>query len=261
VIIHCGVQKTASTSLHHFVSRNRAALSRQVEILTPEKGSLVRRLGRAAIAFSLDPGAPQESHLTDLAGQLADRLAKGSGTVIVSHENLPGAMIGKDDVRTLYPHVEKIVESLQAAFAPVTPEFVFYTRDMADWKNSVYNQAVKSDHYPNPRAVFLTETADCGTWDMLEQRMRSRFGDQAVHFFRLEDEFDDGRPGAQLLRLAGLGADDIAALAPLKGHRNPSLNTGALEFLRLINGLDLDRKPRSRVADLITSNQSLFVSG
>ena len=105
------------------------------------------------------------------------------------------------------------------------------------------------------------ETVDCGSWDGLGDRMRAQVGPDRVRFFRVEDESEPGKPGLQLLRHAGLSEADIAALSPLAGRRNPSLNAGALEFLRLVNGLGLERKARAGIAELVTANQSLFVAG
>lgn len=44
LIIHCGVQKTASTAFHHFLQRNHAALHPWLNFRTPEKGSPTRDL-------------------------------------------------------------------------------------------------------------------------------------------------------------------------------------------------------------------------
>jgi hypothetical protein len=261
LIVHCGVQKTATTSFHHFAARNRAALAPLAEVLTPVKGSPTRDLGRAAMAFSLDPSTANAARLSKCAATLREALMTGAGTVIVSHENLPGAMIGNGGVVALYPLLERIVGILEQEFAPLVPEYVFYTRNMEGWKTSVYNQAVKSDHYPRSRAEFLTETAECGDWDDLQSRMRALVGADRVRFFRLEDEADHNRPCTQLLRHAGIPDATLAALAPMEKRANPGLNAGALEFMRLLNGLGLARPARRQVAGLIRANQSLFVAG
>ncbi len=261
LIVHLGVQKTGSTSLHHLLGRNRAALADRLTVLTPEKGSLTRELGRAAIRFSLAPDADAGAALAATARRLRDQLADGTVPVLLSHENLPGAMLGNGGTVTLYPRLEEILTLLIEAFAPMRCDFVLYTRDMAAWKNSVYGQAVRTDHYSKTYAAFLAETAGCGTWDDLNRRLTAHLGADRVRLFRLEDETDPGRPGLQLLRHAGLPDDRIAALTPLSARRNPALNTGALEFLRLLNGLGLERPARRRVADLVAAQQSLFVSG
>ncbi len=259
VIVHCGVQKTGSTALHRFLERNRAALADRIEVLTPTRRSLTQRLGRAAMQFSLDPVPERRAALAGFARDLGAHLAKGQGTALISHENLPGAMIGKRGVVTLYPHLEEILGILDEGLAPFVPEVVFYTREMTAWKSSVHNQAVKSDHYTNTRTEFLAETADCGTWDSVESRAVSALGRQRVFLFQLEDEANPRRPGAQLLRHAGLDEEAIAALSAAAGRANQSLNVGALEFLRQINGLNLDPPVRRKIVDLISANQSLFV--
>ncbi len=222
----------------------------------------MRDLGRTAMQYSLTPDDDSlRARLAGLARSLRDDLPTGDTPVILSHENLPGAMLGKAGVITLYPQLERIVAILERALAPLTPEYVFYTRDMPVWKHSVYNQAVRSDRYAATRAEFLTETADCGDWAGLQARMTRAVDADRVHFFRLEDEPDPTRPGRQLLALAGVPDTVLASLSPLDGLRNQSLNAGALEFLRLVNGLGLKRPDRSRVAGLIGDNQHLFAAG
>lgn len=261
LIIHCGVQKTGSTSLHHFLGRNRAELeARGLHVLTPLKGTPARVLGRTAAHFSVDPTRENEELLEKAATDLRNSLP-AYGTCLVSHENLPGAMIGRAGETRLYPHVTRILDTIDRAMAPLEPEYVFYTRDMAAWKKSVYNQAVKTDSYPRSEAEFLCETENCGSWADLESRLSTHLGAARLAIFRLEDEPDPARPGQQLLHHAGLEGCDLATLSPVSGTRNQSLNAGALEFMRLLNTLDLNRQARTSVARLVTRNQQLFASG
>lgn len=258
LILHLGVQKTGSTSLHRFLGRNADGLVGRLAVQTPAKGSPMRALGRAATRFSLLPTPENRAALIGAVQQIRDSLPAGDNPVLISHENLCGAMLGNGGVVTLYPQLEQIMDVLDAVFAPMRPEVAIYSRDMADWKRSVYGQAVRTDGYSGTRAEFLDETADCGTWKDLENRLVDHLGADRCRVFRLEDETDETRPGRQLLRHAGLSDDEIAALTPVVGRSNPSLNAGALEFLRQLNGLDLDRRARRAVADLVRSRQSLF---
>ncbi|MDK3073393.1 hypothetical protein QO034_09750 [Sedimentitalea sp. JM2-8] len=258
LVLHLGVQKTGSTSLHRFLGENADRLAGRLAVLTPVKGSPMRALGRAATRFSLLPTPENRAALAGAARQVRECLPAGETPVLISHENLCGAMPGNGGVVTLYPRIEPILAVLEEVFAPMRPEIVIYSRDMADWKRSVYGQAVRSDAYSGTRAQFLDQTADCGTWNDLEDRLVAHLGADRCRVFRLEDEADETRPGGQLLRHAGLSDAEIAALTPITGRRNPSLNAGALEFLRQINGLNLDRRARRAVADLVGSRQSLF---
>lgn len=260
LIIHCGAQKTGSTSLHHIVGRNRRMLARHLTVLTPSKGTPTRELGRAATQFSLSPSDEARTRLINAVRTLHDGLMGGTDTVLISHENLCGAMIGNQGTTTLYPRIEEILTIVSENFAPLKPEFVFYTRPMNDWKQSVYGQAVRSDKYTGTRAEFLSETRESGTWDQLERRMTAAIGTDRLRMFGLENEPDDRRPAQQLFRHAGLTDADIATLSPIAGKRNQSLNSGALEFLRLINGMGLDRKAHRAITDLIKTQQQLFMS-
>ena len=189
---------------------------------------------------------------------MLESLPEGNNPVLVSHENLPGAMLGNGGTTTLYPRLEDILTCLSENFMPLRPEFVLYTRAMDDWKQSVYGQAVRSDGYSKPRSEFLEETRACGTWEELAHRMTLHLGQDQVRVFRLEDELDESRPCQQLLRHAGMSDADIAALSPIRGRSNTGLNAGALEFLRLINTLELDRQAHRTIADLVSAQQPLF---
>lgn len=258
LILHLGVQKTGSTSLHRFLSRNRAALADRLQVFTPEKRSPLRALGRATTRFSLSPTPESRAVLEAAAVRLRETLPDGDTPLLISHENLPGAMLGNGGTVTLYPRLEEILTLLSGAFAPMSPEVVIYTRDMSDWKRSVHAQAIRSDRYVKTRDEFLADTEACGTWDELEHRLIALLGPEQVRILRLEDETEDARPGRQLLRHAGLTETDIAGLTPITGRSNQSLNAGALEFLRLINALDLDRPARRAVTDMVRRKQSLF---
>lgn len=256
MIIHCGVQKTASTSLQRFLRRNVRALRPDLTVLTPETGANWRNLGHAAMQYSLDePGA--EDRLAAAIDALRERLMQGDGPILVSYENLPGAMIGKGGVVTLYPRLERILELLETGLAPLRPDYVFYTREMESWKRSVYAQAVKTDGYQGTLSRFLEETADCGDWDGLRARAVARLGDDRVRFLALEDEADTARPGQQMLRFCGLAPYRIAALEPVR-RRNTGLKPGAVELLRQINELDFDTDTRARLVDLVAANPKLF---
>lgn len=258
VTVHLGVQKTASTAFHHLLHLNARALAGRLTLRTPAPNAPTKAAARAAIAYSLAPDAAHRATLIERIESLRDELLATEGPVLVSHENLSGAMLGLDGTVTLYPHIGDILGLLAEYLAPLSPRFAFYTRDMAAWKKSVYNQSVKTDGYAGTRATFEAETADCGTWEEMRARAEAAVGAENVAFFRLEDEPEPMRPGQQLLACAGLTADEIAALAPLTARANESLNAGSLEFMRQINRVGLAPQPRMKVMRLVTQNQALF---
>lgn len=262
LIIHMGVQKTGSTAFHNFVQRNRDALAAHLEIFTPTKGSSTRALGRAMRLFSLG-SLPEAEARAEIARLRAELLAApGTGPILLSHENLPGAMPGSgpEAGAPLFAHLEQILALLCDGLAPFEPQFVFMTRDMASWKPSVYAQAVQSDGYAGSWETFVVETADCGGWDALAARAEAVLGAERLHLLRLEAESDRTRPGSQILRLCGVPQAVIAELAPLASAHNARPAAGAVEFLRSVNALNLPRETRADLARLVRERAALFAA-
>lgn len=260
VVIHLGLQKTGSTSFHHFLARNRAALADRVALRLPERASAMRKLGRAAQVYSLTPDDAAETALLAALETLRTDLETETAPIkLVSHENLAGAMPGLDRSGGLYPQIEQIITLIDLVFDPVKPHYVIYTRDIPAWKESVWAQAVETDGYTAGLDDFLREMAGIMDWDGLIARLQADLGDR-LSVFRLEDETDPARPGQQMLQLLGLSDDDLAALVPNSKRRNASPPFAALEFLRQLNGLGLPPKPRGQVANLVLKRQDLFTA-
>lgn len=257
LIVHLGVQKTGSTSLHHFLQKNAAALSDRLVIRTPEPGTAMRPLGRAAIAYSLDGERGDEARLAEAVATVCDGLPQDRRTILISHENLAGAMPGNGGETRLYPALPRILGVLDRAFAPLVPIYVIYSRPMQDWRASVWAQAVRTDGYGGNYDDFLAATRDLPDWDDLIVRLEAAAPGR-VHHFDLASEPDRMRPGSLLLALAGISMAEQAALAPLTAPSMQRLNGGATEFLRQLNGLSLHPQARAKVADLVARTQTLF---
>jgi len=262
LILHLGVQKTGTTSLQRFLKQSAGALADALVIRTPEEGTPMRPLGRAAIAFSLSRGKELRQALRLAFEEVLDTLPEGPQTVLISHENLAGAMPGNGTERGLYPALPRILKILDksAQARGFSPRYAIYTRDMATWRPSVWAQAVRTDGYNGTLPQFEAETATLPDWSDLMDRLADVAGKDRLACLRLEDETDPGRPGRQLLRLAGLDAGLIDALPPLEGRSMERLSGGSLEFLRRLNGLALNPHARDRVVDLVARSQPLFTA-
>lgn len=261
VVIHCGVQKTGSTALHHFLGANAGRLAGQLDVYTPTPKTPVQKLGPLAIKYSLNPTPENEALFANGIETVRDiLLAGGDAPVLISQENLAGAAPGKDGEHRFFPMLPAIMTLLAKHMAPLTPEFALYTRSMDDWKSSLYGQIVHSDWYTKTEDDFRADVATIREWDDLIARLRTALGAQNLHVFALEDEADPRRPGAQLLSLCGLSDAKIAELAPQTRKSNSRINKGALEFIRQINALGLEPHARTDVVRLAVQNQMLFHS-
>ncbi len=260
LILHVGVQKTGSTGIQRHLRRNADRLADRLVVRTPEEGTPMRPLGRAAVAYSLAPAEDRAALLRAAFQEVLDGLPANDLPVVLSHENLAGAMPGNGGEAGLYPALPQIARVLAAVARGFRVEFVFYSRRMAGWKPSVWAQAVRSDGYTGDLAGFQAETAAMPGWGDLLRRLSGVAGAERVTRFRLEDETDPAHPGRLLLRHAGLTDADIDALQPLDGPSMPRLNGGSTEFLRRLNGLSLNPHARGKVADLVARTQYLFTA-
>lgn len=262
MILHLGVQKTGTTSLQRFLRTNADSMADTLILRTPEAGTPMRPLGRAAIRLSLAPEKDNERLFRLAFEDVLDTLPDGPQAVLISHENLAGAMPGNGGETRLFPVLPRIVTLLDkvAQERGFAPQFAVYTRRMAVWKPSVWAQAVRTDGYARSLDAFEAEVSDLPGWGDLIRRLTAVTGPDRLHRLRLEDEADASRPGSQLLRIAGLPEARITSLAALDVRSMERLSAGATEFLRRINGLALNSHARDKVADLVAQSQNLFAA-
>lgn len=259
LIVHVGVQKTGSTSIQRHLGRNAKALSDRLVVRTPEEGTPMRPLGRAAVNYSLrSESGDTEAALKIALDDVLDTLPANDVPVLLSHENLAGAMPGNGGEIRLYPALPQIVSLIQGHAKDFDVDFVYYSRRMNAWKSSVWAQAVRTDGYTRREEEFMAETAELPGWGNLHRRLVEAVGGTRVTRFKLEDEAEAERPGRQLLLHAGLSDAEIDALQPLDGSSMSRLNDASTEFLRHLNSLNINPHARGKVADLVARTQSLF---
>lgn len=260
LVVHLGLHKTGSTAIQRHLNRNADQLAGRLVLRTPQEGSPMRPLGRAALAYSLAPGKDSEAALRDALAEVLAGLPANGLPVLLSHENLAGAMPGKGGETGLYPVLPQIVRLIREGAAGFDLAFVYYTRDMAAWRPSVWSQLVRTEGYRRDLSAFEAEIAGLPGWDDLDRRLAHAAGDARLTRFRLEDEAALDRPGRQLLTLAGLDQAEIDALQVLEGPSNERLCDAATEFMRRLNGLAIHPHARRAVSDLVGRAQHLFAA-
>lgn len=261
LIVHCGVQKTGSTSIQRYLMQNADLLAGDLIVRTPAEGSPMRPLGRAAIDFSFHPDSSDSRQTLKVAlDDVLETLPADSRPVLLSHENLAGAMPGNGGETRLFPALPLILAIVKQHVTEFDVDFVYYTRRMSTWRPSVWAQAVRTDGYTRTEKEFMAETSDLPGWKDLSDRLTASVGADCVTRFRLEDETDPLRPGLQLLRHAGLSDDSLNALQALHAPSMSRLNGSATEFIRHINALNINPHARRKVINLIVNEQNLFNS-
>jgi hypothetical protein len=137
---------------------------------------------------------------------------------------------------------------------------VAYDRAPEPWRESCRAQAVRWGGATEDAAAWAARFPDLGVPQAKFAAMAARFGER-FHLVSLTDEVAEyGFAGARVLQLAGLSPAEIAAL-DTAGDHNVSLSGAALEFMRAVNGLGLDKATRRRVANLVRDRRDLFAEG
>ncbi|MCQ0969673.1 hypothetical protein MLD63_04425 [Paracoccus sp. TK19116] len=257
ICIHLGVQKTGSTSIQRHLALNEAALADRLVLRLPVEGGPLRPLGRAAVAFSLSRDDASRAALAEAIAVVRENLPDGDLPVLLSHENLAGAMPGNGGETGLFPGLPDIIWMLEEGFSGLTVDYVVYSRRMGQWKPSVWAQAVRTDGYKGTWEAFQAETATLPGWQNLIRRIQAVAPGRVTHL-RLEDEIDPAHPGALLLAHLGLNAGEIAALHPLDGRSMQRLPDATTEFIRRLNGLAMNPHARYKVAELAARVPQLF---
>lgn len=260
LIVHLGVQKTGSTAIQHYLQKNEAALKPAIVIRTPREGTPMRPLGRAAVQFALSPDEENKALFCVALDEVLAGLPQNDLPVLISHENLAGAMPGNGGETRLFPVLPDIAKMIRQRARGFQTDFVIYTRNMNAWKSSVWAQAVRSDGYTRSHDEFLDEVAVLPGWGNLMQRMVAAVGDKHVIRFNLKDETDRNHPARRLLLHAGLDAALIDRLEPVGGGSMQRLRPSATEFIRHINTLNINPYARGKVSDLVARNQTLFAA-
>lgn len=218
VILHLGFHKTGSSSVQELLRANRDRLAPRIACLI-RKDPELRGLEAACKAFDRAPNLLTRARLRRqwrrLTGRLEDAAAE---TVIVSSEDLMGRIPSERDAAAIYSNSATIIGTLQGATPEVELHAVFYTRDGAAWRDSLYRHLVRTRSLGMSPEAFAALEKFRAPDDALRQAAE-RVGAEVrggLSLLCFEDDLDTRLgPGTALLTLAGVSAAELAALRPV----------------------------------------------
>lgn len=254
LIIHMGLHNTGAASMQTMLRRNADALAPEIKAIFPGSNSLITSLAQATWRFAVGRiGRPKLIEEIKRTGDIFRE--QECETLLISHENLSGAMMGSGAGTAFYPHLREFMDLFDKHFAPLKPEYVFYTRQVDAWLASLHNQVVKDNGYMHDLAHFRLTAQVPVNWEALYDLAREG---REFEVFSVEDEPDRARPGRLLLQYAGLDDAAIATMKTVPEERDTSLSPGALEFLRICNCMSLDPKLRRELSAQALEHPDLF---
>lgn len=170
IIIHCGMPKTGSSSIHHSLSKNSERLS----IYYPR----VRKLNHQVIlnqAFmKVNEGKPKDKALTKLRTVLDDKLIKGRD-VIFSAETLPNFSIA--ELAELHNFMKQYSDEVCA---------VAYVRAPKGYIESAFQQTLKGRALKSSGVAHFFAEGMCYDYRKKLEKFDKVFGKENVQFWKFD---------------------------------------------------------------------------
>jgi hypothetical protein len=236
LFIHAGLQKSGSTSFHRYLKQNETALSDHIKPIFPKGKSLARMLGRVAMKYSMAPSKERLTRIRAVGREILLECENLEQDVLITHENILGAMPGVQEKYELYPSFPKISGALVDIFSDYDVEFIVTTREINAWKKSVYAEGVKSDRFTQEYESFIFGTNYLGDWDQLDQHLNAS---APTTLFAIEDETSREHPGQNLLEHCGVPKNALATFSPIGKEYNARFTDEMIEFARALNKSDI----------------------
>lgn len=218
VWFHIGAHKTGTTTLQHFLEANRARLPLSLEVVPRRNRHLMKMSELTAAPRSLAAAERLQPMLSTLTENICTQYQRVPN-LLISHEGLPGPMPGRPALPGLYPFAGPLLQAMvlgsrKAGFAP---NFVFYTRDFADWQASLYRYRFRDqpDRAYAPKR-FREATRLPKDWAQQIAELRLALGAVPLHVLSFEEDRSRGLMGRGLLDLLDIPETRIARLRSVR---------------------------------------------
>ncbi|MCI2400684.1 hypothetical protein [Aliiroseovarius subalbicans] len=233
IIVHAGFYKTATTSVQNYLAHNRAALTPWFDYYGPGDlhgaGATARQYGQKPFPWRL------RAFRRDMRAFLTS--IPDAQTIVISRENLTGAMPGHRDWRgrtitgfSQAPQLLRVVrQELVRRFGPeVQIEILFTIRGRSAWLRSVYGHLLRSIHLTETDQEFAAQFAEFPDLRKVARELG------AQHIVTIESHADSpAGPAQALLDLAGAPVAAQAALPPARRENTGQPPELMAQFLEL----------------------------
>lgn len=230
LVMHIGRHKSGTSSLQHWLSRNREHLARQ-GICYPWAGS-TNVIAHHALADALNPARESTHKLEDLTDQISAE-CKEAKTVLLSSE----AFQNISDM--------SLVQTLVTALGATQVRVICYVREHMDYAVSAYRQMV---HAQSRFLTFKDFIARFQSMDTFIARWRN-VGDLDLSWYD-RSLLREGDIVCDFCHRVGIHAEDFSI-----ADKNPSIGGNLLAYKLAANRLGRDAGSYKMLSALATSHQ------
>lgn len=231
LILHIGAHRTGTTAFQQLLARNNARLRQDgVAVWGPD---VLRSDGLRSFVSDHTVGRDRNVVLANAQAALAPHIsaAEGCARIVVSDENLVGAMRVNYASATLYPDAGARLKAL-SMLLPLRPSAIIFTiRDLAGYWRSVHAHLALRGVVGDSMDTARLAASAGNSWLPVMRAIRSVFADAPLRVMR----YDNGI--VKRLSVAMLGTELAASLPVAPRGVNAALSAPALaEVIRLPAG-------------------------
>lgn len=231
VYIHGGFHKTATSSIQKLLADNAPLAPSGYRFYVYREHTLVRDLYKRLLFYWRVPSSLALKRVrTGLERLREEMVSQQTQTAIVSLESLCGQLPNHRNSASIYPHANTILKEVADVFAADEPVFMFSTRNVRSWIESLYYYRVRSRgtrmKLEEFAAVAKYRTLD---WDNLVDEVMKDI-EAPRHVVAMEDDLKSPLgPGSTILSIISPDGELTANWKPVE-RLKPKPDSRVLEL-------------------------------
>lgn len=259
-VIHAGFRKVGSSTIQAGLQLNQDLLSDTHHLLI--RDDLIRPLRKAVMHCTRHNNWFSRRAIDTAITQIVSRLKADSKgrTIVVSDENLFGSFSYLPNGDTLIDWALIVLPKLEAALRQqgIEPQFIVYTRPVADWCKSAWVQSVRRKGFGGDFEDWMKGMPADFSWDVEVARLEAALSSPLQRVDLKSEAQTAPFLGHAVLKAADVAPDVLARIKPI-GPQNTSPSKGAMALIQMVNAAsERGLVKRDTVRDLIIDHPQFF---
>lgn len=256
VYIHLDFHSTGTSAIQKTLVENANRLGQRFSLYLP-KTRTGKKLSDAAVGMHWAHIAGEQTQsfkeeLQSLAYDIREKATSGGHQVLISVDNLCGAMAGLRNAYALYPALQDITSSLTSGFSPLEIKFLVTARNDEIWLNDSYIQLVMLHGFNKSFETYSAEFTAAGSLNSTIVALRKNVVAQNVSMIEQEATTTRG-----FLRSLDISDETIKTLVNVDSNEElPGGNS--VELMREINALGLPWPRLKQIRHILERRKDLI---